>query len=95
MILRLFNTPERRALARAAEPRIVRGTHLVRLHAKFDYALGKHRNKHHVLWFRQVGDDSVRGARLSVFGRARYLDAFFDLPARVFLSVCLFIFSYF
>ena len=45
MTLRVFNTPERRALARAAEPRIVRGAHLVRLHAKFKHALGEHRKK--------------------------------------------------
>ena len=57
--------------ARAAEPRIARGAHLVRLDAKLNHALGEHTNKHHVLWFRPDGDDSVRGARLSVFGWAK------------------------
>ena len=61
MILQLFNTPERRTPARATEPWIVRGAHLVRLGAKFNHALGEHKNKHHVLCFRLEGDDSVRG----------------------------------
>ena len=87
MILQVFNTPERRALARTVEPRIVRGAHLVRLHAKFNHDLGEHRNKHHVLLFRPDGDDSVRGARLLVFARAEYLVAFSDLPARVFFDL--------
>ena len=67
-------------MARAAEPRIVRDAHLIGLHAKFNHALGEHRNKHHVLWFRLDGDDSFRGARLSVlpfcisrFARSRFL----------------------
>ena len=93
-ILHVFNTPERRTLARAAEPRIVRGAHLVRFHAKLNHAVGKHRNKHHVLWFRPDEDDNVRGARLSVFGRFKYQFAFSDLPVRVF-SVCQFVFSAF
>ena len=74
-------------VARAAEPRIVRGAHLVRLRAKFNHALGEHRNKHHALWFRPDGDDSFRGARLSVspvcisrFARLR----FFGLPVCFF-----------
>ena len=79
MILQVFNTPERRTLARAAEPRIARGAHLVRLDAKFNHALGEHGNKQHVLWFRPEGDDSVRGARLPVFWEAK---ACSDLPVR-------------
>ena len=92
VILQVFNTPQRRTLARAAESRIVRGAHLVRLHAKFNHNPGEHRNKHHVLWFHPDGDDSVRGARLSVFGRSKYQIAFSDLPVRV-CSVCQFVFS--
>ena len=71
VILPVFRTLERRTLARAAETRFARGARLFRLDAKFNHALGEHRKKHHVLWFRPDGDDSVRGARLSVFGRGK------------------------
>ena len=83
-------------MTRAAEFRIVRGAHLVRLHAKFDHALGEHRNKHHVLWFHPDGDDSVRDARLSVSRLAKYQFhfpicqvAFFGLPAFLLTFVLL------